>query len=167
MNMALADTVIHGLTTIAEQKASDKTATIKRIRKDFFYTDFTAESTSDTEDFDVELPDGAMIMGISHKLVTKFDAPDASDAVFDLGDGSNADRFIDARDVHDSGTTTFIAETADEVGDGADAGGLPLSLSSATTLRGTLTLTGDNCSDLTAGHIIVWVDYYVPEDPTA
>lgn len=107
--------------------------------------DFEAASTSDTVD-------GVAIsvcwpVACFGRLVEKFAAPDATDGQMTVGDSGDADGLHATLDVHASGTL------GTSVGAGAD---LVAGTYHATyTPRLTLTLTGDNCADLTAGSFAV------------
>lgn len=136
----------------------------KRLQLRVQASDLDAAATTDTVDFASQLPANSILWGISYKLDEKFDAPDATDFTVQLGDGSDADRFMSAVDIHDSGTLGFARVNPADPGGAADV--YPLALASATTLRATFTLTSDNAEDTTVGDITIWAHYFAPEDPT-
>ena len=140
---------------------------MQRMKLQITTADLTAAATTDTVDFASTLPDGSLLMGISYDLIEVFAGGSVTACVVDLGDGTNADRFIDNVDIFTGATTGFAFETADTVGDGADTGGLPLQLTAATTFRATVTSTTDDVDQLTTGILNIYLDYYYPQDPTA
>lgn len=103
--------------------------------------DFEAAATSDTVDGDAIT--NCWPLGCFGRLTEKFAAPSASDGQMTVGDSGDADGLHATLDVHASGTL------GTSLGTGADvtAGTFHASF----TPRLTLTLTGDNCADLTAG----------------
>lgn len=137
----------------------------KRLQLRVQAADLDAAATTDTVDFASQLPAGSILMGVTYDLLAKFDAPAATDFTVQLGDGSDADRFMSAVDIHDSGTLGFARVDPTDPGGAADV--YPLALSAATTLRATFTLTDDNAEDADAGDILIWVHYFCPTDPLA
>lgn len=139
----------------------------KPVTLDIYYTDLTASATSDTVDFAAAVPDGAILMGVARKLRQGFGdgGVNVTDCILDLGDGTNADLFIDAADIFTDQDLVYTRETADSIGDGTSA--LPLPLSAATTFRATITATGADVDTLTTGHVTLYLYIFNPEDPEA
>lgn len=131
---------------------------VKKIRQVVRFSEMTDVTTTGT----YELPDtptNCLLVGIAHRPVEAFEGGVNATFAFDLGDGSNADRFIDAADVA-TASSTWVREAPDAFGDGADVAGLPLQITTAITPTLTVTVD-DDFTDVTAGAIEVEMVFLV------
>lgn len=117
------------------------------------FADFEAAATSDTVDGDAIT--NFWPVACFGRLTDKFAAPSATDGQMTVGDSGDADGLHATLDVHASGSL------GTSIGLGADltAGTYHASF----TPRLTLTLTGDNCADLTAGGFAADIVYRTVE----
>ncbi len=130
-------------------------------------TNMTAEATSDTADFSSVIPAGSILMGVSYNIraLATDGVVTVSSATVALGDGTDADRFMDEVDVLvGSGSTGFARVNPANPGGASDV--YPLALATETTLRATLSLDV-NVDTLTAFEMDIWVQYFSPTDPEA
>jgi hypothetical protein len=129
--------------------------------------DLDAEATSQVIDFDEALPAGSILMGIGHRVDELADDGESINAAtLDVGvTGSNADRFVDARDILvGSGSTGYVREDPTAPGDDSDDFPLPLS---AETQLSILITTQVDVDTLVALDLTVYAAYFCLEDPEA
>lgn len=128
--------------------------TSHRVRIDsqtinFDYSDFEAAGTSDTLD-GTAVANCIPIGGALH-IANLFGAPDASAAAITCGDSGDADGIITSTNVWDGlggdGDGDGDGDVGDTITTPADFG----TYHATYTPRITLSLTGDNCEDLTTG----------------
>jgi hypothetical protein len=114
----------------------------------FAFGDFEAAATSDTLD-GTAIPH-CIPLGGSVTISNLFGAPAATAASLTAGDSGDADGIITALNVWDGegGDGDGDGDTGDVVSDGADVAG---AYHATYTPRITLSLTDDNCADLTQG----------------
>ncbi len=128
---------------------------IRWIEETVLCSQFEAKATEDYVDLDVKIPAGSFVFGTTCDVIEAFDAPDASAAAVTVGVDGDEDQFsASGFDVKGSEGSLL--------GDPCASPGIWYRIAD-TTPRVTLTLTGDNCEDLTAGKATIRI-FYIPAE---
>jgi hypothetical protein len=129
---------------------------IQSVTFSLSYADFTAIATSETIEVGGTIPKGAFVLRTLIDNVIKFEGGTVSAATLTIGDSDEAGGTTDP-DRYNTGTPDVFA-TADVLDAGA-VSGTALHATSSEAVTATLTLTGDNCVNLTAGSARVTIFY--------
>jgi len=117
--------------------------------------DLTQEATTQT--FTLPIPAGGVIRGVGFYLETAFDGGSISSLTIDVGDGADADGYIDGVQIAVDGTEVFYAWNDGDLVQAADITNHAKLYTTADTLD--ILFTGShNVDTLDSGKITVFVD---------
>lgn len=138
---------------------------IRVIHKRITPADLTTAGTAQSIGMPA-LPVNCILIGVATKLSQVFAGGAVSACTASVGDGSDHDRFLAARDVFTGASLGFArADPTDPDGDVAtDVYPQPLASAVTPTIR--VTSTTANVTALTTGVLDVWVSYIALQDPS-
>jgi hypothetical protein len=138
------------------------------------HTDFEAAATSDTVAFPAaSLKNNDLVMGIGVKIHQTFETATGSGTiVLNVGDGSNADLYVDDLDILSGSATdgAYVAAATDSFGDatmGTSGAGFPFFVDGDEAPVITVTSDAQNMSTTTQGRLEVIFWGFRNEDPYA
>jgi|TARA_R100001530_G_scaffold19987_1_gene16770 hypothetical protein len=119
--------------------------------------DFTAEATTQT--FTLAIPAGGIVRSVGYYLETAFDGGSTSALAIDIGDGSDADGFLDNIETHvDATEVTYSNGVGAYIDGGTGTEQQGKLYTTADTIDILFTASGANVSELDTGKITVFVD---------
>lgn len=127
--------------------------------------DLTAEATAQSVAM-AALPANCILVGVATKLNEVFAGGDIAALTVSVGDGTDHDRLLAARNCFTGATLGFArANPANpDAGDATDV--YPQALAAAVTPTLRITSTTGNVLEATSGSLDVWVSFIAMEDPT-
>ena len=119
--------------------------------------DLTASSTTQT--VTLAIPAGGIVRAVGFYLEEAFDGGSTSSLKIDVGDGSDADGFVDDQEIHVDASEVIYHNGVGAYLDGGTGTEQQGKLyTSADTIDVLFTATGANLSELDAGKVRIYVD---------